>query len=246
MPVKSFVPSVIFFALALSLGHADEKTVHFSGYDWSVRESAGPEGPGPNYFASRSVFFSRFGILLSLRERHPFFSEARYESSEIFSSGRFSYGTFELDFIREDSFDSRAVFGFFLYDGENPPNFSEADFESSRWDNPENNEGQFSVQPGGFPGQSFAFSIPGGIGEYTAIIHWTRDRMEFAFMTKDGKEFARWAYVGNSLPFSVSETETVRVHANLWLFGGSHPAGDGSLSVLLTGFRYIPESLIVE
>lgn len=231
-----------FFALLTVLSvplSARDKTVFFGGYEWVIKESQAPVGPGPNLFSARSIAQTGEGVTLGISKRSVFGKERLY-GSEMYSREFFGYGSFELDFRRSGRFDSAVVFGFFLYNNDNNPFFSEVDFELARWAIPEAHEGQFTVQPYELSGNFITFPVPDGAGEYTVLIDWKRDRIDFALVERDGTTVFEWSYLGGSLPLMAEGDDVARVHLNFWQFKGMAPAGDGELSVEVTGFRYRP------
>lgn len=225
----------LFVAFAQSA--AAEKAVSLGGFEWVVKESASPVGPGPNYFSARSVSDAGPAVVLRVVSRRAFLAERRY-AAEIYTRDFFGYGTFELDFRMDGPLDSFLVFGFFLYNNDSPPHFGEVDFELARWGIPDADDGQFSVQPWDAEGNSTTFRLAPGPLECTALIDWRRDRVELSLVARDGTELSRWSYAGESMPLMGGSDERARVHVNLWPFRGMEGANDGARTVEVTGFRY--------
>lgn len=216
------------------------QTLSFAGRDWIVKSSDEPVGPGPNLFSSSLVRKSGRSAVLSAGPGGRGKTSA-YSSAEIYSKEYFGYGMFELRFSRKGAFDRNAVFGFFLYDSDNPPGYSEADVELARWGIVDAPEGQFTVHPVRSPDEYFIFDLPEDTFSFVARIEWKRESVSMYLGSAGGAEIARWTYAGGALPFSGAAGEKARVHCNMWLFGGRDPALDGALSVRLDDFRFSPD-----
>ncbi len=203
-------------------------SVKFSGYDWIVKETRRPIGPGPNIFSDESVETGAgfAGLRIALERKS-------WVCAELTSAEYFSYGTFTLDFEIPSGLDSMAVFGFFLYNEAVPPHYNEIDYEVSRWGNPGSEQFSFSVQPYLKEGNSVLF---GGAdsGRFICTIEWLPGRVNFSLNDKDGAVIRNWSYTGADVP----EGTLNRVHLNLWLFEGLEPAGDGGLEVKAHSFVY--------
>lgn len=226
--------------VAVSASCAFAQTLSFAGCDWTIKSSESPVGPGPNLFSRSAVRKSGRAVVLSAVPAGKDKTRSYY-SAEIYSKEYFGYGTFELKFSLKGRLDRNAVFGFFLYDGGNPPGFSEADVELARWGIVDAPEAQFTVHPVRSPDEYFIFSLPDEALAFVARIVWTRGQVLMSLGAADGAEIARWTYAGAALPFSASAGEKVRVHCNVWLFEGGDPAFDGVLSVKLEEFRFSPD-----
>ena len=231
-----FVLVILFISLSTPL-HALGETISLGGYEWVIKESREPVAPGPNIFSSRSIMQTSEGFELGVSTRSVFGKEQTY-SAEMYTKDFFGHGSFELDFHREGRFDSSVVFGFFLYNNDNTPYFSEVDFELARWGIPEANEGQFTVQPYERRENFQTFSVPEGPGDYTVLINWKPDRIDFRLVKRDGTIVSEWSYSGSSLPLMAKGKDVARVHLNFWSFKGMNSVGDGYLSVVVTDFRY--------
>jgi len=207
-------------------------SLDWSGYNWIIKSSRRKIGPGPNYFSADAISPNDDGSLsLQITSRGR-----RYYGAEIYTDQDFSYGQFELSMELEGSLDSQAVFGFFLYNSEEPPRFNEVDYEMSLWAVPGSPESHFSVQPYSDEGNSRSFSLGSVKGRWRIVLNWMPDRIEF-FIGPEGKEPVQtWIYRGDDIP---RETES-RVHINLWLFQGDPPVEDGFTHLRISDFRHLP------
>ena len=220
---------LLFFILSVPLFSQDEKkSLVFSGYRWTVKTTDRPIGPGPNLFSSGSIQSKASGIELTIRQL-----KGEWHSSEIYTGDAFSYGVYSLKFRIPEPLDSNAVFGFFLYNPEIPPNYNEIDFEAARWGDPGNPSYHFTIQPYMTRGNSLSFFSPGS-GIYTCRILWSADAVTFYLLDENERVLLQWVYRGQHIPVN-SESN---VHLNLWLFQGQPPAGDGGLKVDVLSFYF--------
>ena len=141
---KSFLFSICFFSLLSCQGQdhqqdstaqsdsiraRPERTISFSGYEWTVRNTNGKQGPGPNYFRDSSISVDNKGYLHLWIKKNP--ATGRWECAEITSKLSFEYGTYQ--FVVEgpiDKFDKNIVLGLFNYSGNN--GLDEMDIEIAR------------------------------------------------------------------------------------------------------------------
>jgi len=123
-------------------------------------------GPGPNYFSSENsdVYIDNDGRLhLKVTNR-----DGKWLSTEVISKESFGYGTYVFYIgSRGDTLDQNIVLGLFTWD-DNPNKhinrWNEIDFEFSRWNNPNNDNFQYVVQPWDWTsGNMYRFNIDNSI-----------------------------------------------------------------------------------
>jgi hypothetical protein len=162
-------------------------TVLFSGYEWDVKTSISPVGPGPNYFSDDEddIFVDASGYL------HMLISERNgiWYSTEIVSKDTMGYGTYKFtiqgDFV---NMPENIVVGLFTWDDNTfyEQANSEIDVELSKWgDVDKENTLQYGIQPIAFstfhPERVFNPLITESylIGVSTHIFHWTESLVTF-------------------------------------------------------------------
>jgi hypothetical protein len=99
--------------------------IRFAGYEWKVKESKDPVGPGPNLFGSRGVRMDTAGRLhlAIVKERTGWFC------SEVALNRSLGYGKYRF-FVKFGKLDRNAVLGLFLWDYSAPRlHFREMDIE---------------------------------------------------------------------------------------------------------------------
>ncbi len=151
------------------------RTIHFSGYDWWVKQSDHARGPGPNLFSDsdESVWVDSKGQLhLTIEKR-----EGKWNCTEVVTLKSLGYGnyTFELD-SPVHKLDPDAVIGLFTWSDAPEQNHREIDIEIGRWGDPTNHLGQFVIQPYDRTGNMQRFAIPAGVRHAAFTFEWGAGR----------------------------------------------------------------------
>ena len=123
----------LFIHLLIARAQKPERTISFSGYEWSVRNTTEKQGPGPNYFSDSCVRLDAKGWLHLWIKKD--LSTGDWVCPEITSVRKFGFGAYR--FIVEgaiDHFDKNIVLGLFNYSGND--GLDEMDIEIARWGNP--------------------------------------------------------------------------------------------------------------
>jgi hypothetical protein len=156
------------------------KTITFSGYDWSVRQTQN-DRHGMNDYDARNVSVDGEGHLhLLLSER-----DGRWTSAEVRLTRSLGYGTYSFDVRDTSQIDPSAAFSMYTFDPlGSDQNFRELTVDVSRWGDPGNMNGQFVVQPETVPGNVFRFAIPAGL--VTHSFRWEPGRVSFKAVRRSG------------------------------------------------------------
>lgn len=221
------------------LGASAARHIEFAGRSWTVKESAQPVGPGPNYFSAgaESVWVDAQGRLhLRLRQEGGV-----WKCAEVYSDFFAGYGTyrFYLD-CRPDLLDKNVVGACFLYATDE----KEIDIEFARWsqDAPGYNA-QYVVQPWYHAGNLHRFPMS-LTGTYTThSFTWRAGSVSFRSLhghsvdpITPGHVIQEWTYQGPDVP---AEQDKLRVHINLWLYQGAAPS-DGQEAELVVAAADLP------
>jgi len=219
--------------------------ISFAGYQWRVKHSDFPVGPGPNYFSSdsRDIWADGDGLhfSLALRDEKWLCTEAILQESP-------GYGTYvfctrgRLDILMH-----WIVAGFFTWDDYAPAPYREIDFEYGRWGNPaDEDNGQFVIQPHTTAGnlERYRIDLTDSESDLTHVLEWRPNRIRFfVYYGKHtvenppaGRLAAEWTYRGSDIP--QPGTENFRV--NYWLSQAPPPGYDTGSSFTLTHFQYYP------
>lgn len=222
---------------ALSAPPPAARRIRFSGYDWWVKSSQSPVGPGPNVFHEDNVDVDadeRLRLRIAYRN-------GRWTCAEIVLLETLGYGTYRFHLEDTSNLDPRAVLGLFTWDPEAADHFyREIDIEIGRWGDPEAANAQFVVQPYTRSGRVHRFDFPRGRASHA--FSWTPGNVSFASRLAgtapadaEGPLVSSYA-VSEGVPPAGSESARI----NLWLLAGQPPAGDAGVEVIVTRFDFVP------
>jgi hypothetical protein len=217
------------------------RILHWSGYDWIVKDASSPIGPGPNRFSDspRSVWVDDTGRLhLRIRKR-----DGHWVCSELWTTSALGYGSyvFELD-TAASSIDRNAVLGLFTWDDASEEHHREIDVELSRWGVRQGPNAKFTVQPYQVASNGRSFTIPGSRNDTTEAFDWEPGSVSFWSVwghrtpPVDSGVIRHWRSTSSDVPTPGDE----RTHINLWLFGGRPPSDRRSVSVVVDRFAFTP------
>ena len=216
--------------------------ITFAGYDWHVKSSEAPVGPGPNIFSNRmeDVFVDQDGRLhLKIAEHN-----GQFFTTEVINTQSFGYGlyTFYLD-TPADHLDPNAILGLFTWDTNAPEeNYREIDIEISQWGQEDEDyaNSQYVVQPWEKPSNIERFDTPETLS--THQFYWLPDRIIFqSFLghpttPSPTEAFHSWVYAGEDIPAPGGEN----VRINFWLLGGTPPLNGEGSEVIVSNFEFTP------
>ncbi len=214
----------------------------FAGYDWWVKSSPGPVGPGPNYFsdATNNVWTDTNGWL-HLRITHR--SNA-WQCAEILSARTFGPGNYRFELNSPaDDLDPNVTLGLFTWSDDPAFTYREMDVECGRWnDAADTNNSQFVVQPYYLASHLVRYRVPAGLADSTHLFVWETNRISFqcqtgAYSAAATNLIAAYAFTNaDAVPQSGDEN----VHLNLWLINGNPPTDNKEVEVVIQGFNFVP------
>jgi hypothetical protein len=199
----------------------------FAGYQWTVKSSTTPIGPGPNLFDATGPFVDSSGNL-HLQIVH---TAAGWESSEVILDPTLGYGTYSWTVDGPlSTLDPSVVMALFTYDNANTsPSNREIDFEASRWgDAGSVADAQYVVQPYLTPGNIEGITLPQS-NVTTVTMTWVPGSVTFS-----ADSLPPWTNSSSSVPTSATE----QLHMNLFLFQGNAPTNGQPVSVEVTNFQF--------
>ena len=214
---------------------APVKTIHFSGYDWTVRSVDSDRGGEPNAYDPANAWVDEKGFLhLQTAERG-----GRWTCAEVSLTRSLGYGAY--DFVVQDiaHLPASAVVGLLTYDDTGTETFgNEIDVELSRWGDPKRKNSQYLVQPYYVAENVFRFeSKPGTV---THSFQWEPGRV--TFQSGIGSERGPIARPTIAHTFSsgvpVPAKETVRM--NIYDFHHFQHPSQPPAEVVIEKFEYLP------
>ena len=211
------------------------KTLHFSGYDWTVRTAGSYRGGSHNSFDPANAWTDEKGALhLRVTKRG-----VDWICSEVKLTRSLGYGTYRFTVRDVSHLEPSTVMTLSTWDGVGAEeNRRELDIEIGRWGTVANNNAQYVVQPYYIPVNFVRFRAPAGV--LTHSIHWEPGRATFATAVGAG---------GTASPRDVSEhvfTAGVpsaggdSVRMNLYIFGKGQTPQKQDTEVVIDKFEYLP------
>jgi hypothetical protein len=156
---------------------------HWSGYDWRVKASTYPVGPGPNYFSdsTNNVAIDAQGRL-HLRITHV---AGLWQCAEIVLQRTLGYGTYAYHIASPvDALDQNLVLGLFTWSDQPAYTNREMDFEGGRWSYPgDYQNAQFVRQPYYLPGYLVRYRIPPLATNSIPSMNWQTNAITFLCST---------------------------------------------------------------
>lgn len=236
---------------AVALKHIERgpetRILSFAGYDWTVKRSDFPIGPGPNYFSDskEDVWVDNDGLHLTISKQ-----SGKWYCSEVIINESFGYGTYIFQTNgRVDIIDPMMVLGLFTWDTEAPASyFREIDIEFSRWGDPlEYTNSQYVVQPWYLTGHLHRFRVDLDEEEksLTHYIVWQPGTVEFRsyygnYIDQTAPLSAlsqKWTHTSGYVP----EPGKENVRFNYWLYEGAAPHSGLGDELVVTGFKWQEE-----
>jgi hypothetical protein len=216
------------------------RKVSFSGYEWWVKKSCGPVGPGDNYFSdSPDNVWVDAADRLHLKITQD---DGIWYCSEVILNDCLGYGDYLFLFESQvGELDPNVVLGLFTWDSDSPSeDYREIDIEFSRWGVPSDTNAQYVVQPWYVPGNRHRWFMPTNMDSSTHRFNWREGQVQF--LSVAGHQSCEpydsvihsWQYSSPDVP--VPGTENIRI--NLWLYETVPPAQE--VEVIVSAFSYYP------
>ncbi|QJX80968.1 glycoside hydrolase family 16 protein [Priestia megaterium] len=226
----------------------DERTINFSGYEWTVRNSLSLQGPGPNYFSGNddSVWVDDAGRLhMKIKN-----IDGKWYGSEIRNKQALGYGEYRFYMSSKvDVLDKNVVLGLFTYDHNSNDaeanEYREIDIEFSKWGEDESENSQYSLQSTyQRPDRFKMFNSYLEDGDYTTqSFNWTPNSINFESLyghykvpPADYFRYNSFTYTGDGIP----KPGLATTHINLWLLKGMAPSNNKEVEVVIKGFEFTP------
>jgi hypothetical protein len=211
------------------------KTIHFSGYDWTVRAAASDRGGETHSYDPANAWTDNNGYLhLRMGER-----EGNWSCAQVNLTRSLGYGTYK--FVVQDSsrLATSGVLGLFTLDERRPEDTRiELDIELSQWGIPGSKNAQYVIQPYYIPENIARFDVPPGIA--THILRWEPGFASFktfhgAVESVGVKSVSEHAFT-SGIPAPAAET----VHIDLYDFFHSKSSLRHPIEVVIEKFEYLP------
>jgi hypothetical protein len=220
-------------------------TLHFSGYEWEIRQDPSPRGGVSNQYDPANAWTDEKGRLHLRIAR----TGAGWSCAEVNLRRSLGYGSY-LFAVREVShLEPAAVLAIYTWDDLNADqNHREIDIEVSRWGDSVSKNTQYAIQPYYVPVNMFRFNTPAGV--ITHSIHWEAGRVLFQSFLGAGLRGAGVAIPGqgagsrivaehtftSGVPSPGSETARI----SFYVYGKTRTPLQNESEVVIEKFEYLP------
>src|SRR5271170_3262580 len=211
------------------------KVIHFSGYDWNVRNAASDRGGQPNSYDPSNVWTDKNGYLHLRMDEH----DGLWRCAEVSLTRSLGYGSYI--FVVQDTghFGPSAALGLYTNDDFRTDGVpGDLDIELSRWGIADSKNAQYVVQPFYVPENVFRFTAPAGV--LTHMLRW--ESGSASFKTVRGSRIGPGAATvsehifTSGVPTPAKET----VHMGLYSYRPTKTSSQQPVEVVIEKFDFLP------
>ncbi|HYP26589.1 MAG TPA: glycoside hydrolase family 16 protein [Blastocatellia bacterium] len=214
---------------------AGQKTLHFSGYEWEVRQLASDRAGTRNAFDPANAWTDERGFLHLRIAR----KSGEWTCAEVKLTRSLGYGSY-LFVVRETShLEPAAVLSMFTREDSGPdPNSREMNIEISRWGDPASKGGQYVIQPYYVPANAARFAPPPGV--LTHSFRWEPGRVLFKTTRGAAAGEGSRAVAEHVFTSGVPSPGGESIRINLYVFGNERNPLRNETEVVIEKFEYLP------
>jgi hypothetical protein len=226
-------------AIATSAGRPAEpiisKVIHFSEYDWRVRNAASDRGGQPNSYDPANVWTDKNGYLHLRMEEH----DGVWTCAEVSLTRSLGYGTYIFVVQDISHLGTSAALGLYTNDDFRADDIrSELDIELGRWGIADNKNAQYVVQPFYIPENVSRFVAPAGV--LTHMLRWESGSASFktvrGSMIGPGATTISEHVFTSGVPIPAKET----AHIGLYSYRRSKSSSQQPVEVVIEKFVFLP------
>jgi len=216
------------------------KLLHFSGYDWEVRNVPSERGGTSNEYAIENVWTDA-NKLLHLRIAKK---AGQWSCAEVWLQRSLGYGSYRFVVREISNLEPAAVLGIYTWDDLNTDqNHREMDIEISQWGDPASKNTQYAIQPYYVPVNMFRFPTPAGVTDHS--FQWEPGRV--AFQSARGKNIGEFhleapaqIIARHVFTSGVPSPGNESVHISFYVYGKARTPMQNEAEVVIEKFEYLP------
>lgn len=226
-------------AVAIVAGAPDvpviSKTLHFSGYDWTVRTVAGDRGGRPNVYDPANAWVDESGYLhLRMAPRDGVWTCAEVSLTRSLGYGSYSFLVQDVGHLGPSD-----ALSLYIADDLRLDNVrSELDIEMSRWGIAGAKNAQYVVQPFYVPENMYRFIAPGGV--LTSVMDWEPGRASFKTVRGAGANHGTTVVSEHTFESSVPTPAREKVHIGLYSYNRAKDLPQQPVEVVIEKFQFLP------
>ena len=211
------------------------KTLHFSGYDWTVHNGGAFRGGYFIPFVSENAWTDDKGALhLRISRRNT-----DWACAEIKLNRSLGYGTYRFRVRDVSHLEPSAVLSLLTWDGVGTEdNRHELDIELTRWGFPDNDNAQYVVQPYYIPANIVRFRVPAGA--LIQSIQWKPGQAIFTTATESSNPAKQQVIHEHAFTAGVPAAGGDAVRINFYVFAKGQTPLKNDSEIVIDKFEYLP------
>jgi len=210
-------------------------TLHFSGYDWDVREFPIDGGGARNDADRRNAWIDSNGCL-HLRISH---GETGWRPAEVTLRRSLGYGSYRFVVRDVSHLEPATVLTMFTFDdSDSDPSHRQVTIEISRWGDPVSKNAQYVLQPYDVPANAVRFNVPSG--RVTHAFRWQPGRVLFQTFRETGIPGEHSMIAENVFTSGVPVPGGELLHLNLYVYSKPRIPMEREAEVVVEKFEYLP------
>jgi hypothetical protein len=211
------------------------KVIHFSGYDWRVRNAASDRGGQANSYDPSNVWIDKNGYLHLRMEEH----DGVWTCAEVSLTRSLGYGSYIFVVQDIDHLGPSSALGLYTNDDFRADDIrNELDIELGRWGIADSKNAQYVVQPFYIPENVSRFMAPAGV--LTHMLRWESGRASFktvrGSVTGPGATTVSEHIFTSGVPTPAKET----AHMGLYSYRHSQNPSKQPVEVVIEKFEFLP------
>jgi hypothetical protein len=206
-------------------------TIHFSGYDWEVRQLSSNAGGKLNPYDPNNAWVDHKGFLhLKLVKR-----DNRWFCSDVGLTESLGQGEYRIVMRDVSKLDVAAVLRIYTWEPFKLFN-SEMAMEISRWGSPKTQNNRFVVFPHHEPSNVYTFEAPPGLATYS--LNWHPGKVQFEAALSGSSQNP--LIVSHTFTSGIPPPGGAKMHLSLYAYGNSPIPMGPSAEVIIERFKYVP------
>ncbi len=211
------------------------RSLHFSGYDWDVRQEPSDQGGKTNQYDPDNAWTDEQGLLhLRITQK-----AGRWTCGEVSLKRSLGQGNYLFTVRDAAQLDPAAVLAINTWDDfAVEQNHRNLGIEISRWGEPQDRNAQYVIQPYYEPSNVVRFMAPPGT--LTWSFRWEAGRVAFRTARGSGAAASRGVIAEHVFTSGVPSPGGEQVHLSLYAFANARVPLRNGVEVVIEKFEYLP------
>lgn len=208
------------------------KTLHFSGYEWEIRQTASEPGGARNLYDPASATVDQRGYLhLRITKKG-----GEWNSAEVILTRSLGYGSYSFVVHDVSRLEPAVVLNISIWDNTGPSR--EMDIETSRWGELNTKNAQYVIQPYDVPANVVRFVAPPGVLTYSFL--WEPGRASFSTVRGSQARPGSVSVAEHVFTSGIPSPGQEAAHINFYVFNNKNNPLTHESEVIVENFEYLP------